>query len=535
MSVPVYRVTAVFLDGTVPTDGTQPLLPIPQDLSWPKWSDGRVLITAIGQNGAAFSLSGGAFIFTVKARPTDTDPIISREATITVSAGGVDAAYVPIGSNDVGISTKSYGYTLEFIDVNGKIWEPIPLGTFAVEPSDYTPGQNVTVPSSQQPLAQGIQGSPGGVLWSLTKTWATVYAEFVAQGAFGDIWVESDPTFAPRQIPAGNYNLVKANFNGLANGLDEGPIIEFLSGATIDTGGSAALRGYYVSFRFHGKLSTDGVDLYLQLRYALLERATGYAGAAFAAIPSANANLFEGSAFINNDSGIVPIKGHIDFANNATALIGLSDSSLCKGVFSGTATNLVFIGARGQDAIQSLRLSGVYVSPFLPFLAGAPPYVLPPFATVDLPTMPDPVLVGSVAWDLTTGQPKISDGINWNQITTETAIGSEPIAAMEAIKKSATASRYARWLKTDNPNLFIGVAVTICGGAGQLFAAQFLNGALAVMLSDGTGTIAAWAACVLSDTVNAHIKQGLVTDAGFIGFNAGPLVAATLDAQVIVR
>ncbi len=157
----LYEITAVFLDGELPTDGSEPLIPETQNLAIAQWADEDIYINAFGQDGAAFAISGGAFVMSVKETPASTALVISREATITVSAGGSRCAYVPIGSNDVGITPKGYCYSLVFIDSAGKIWAPVLLSTFAVTPNDYTPGDDVTVPSSQQPLAQGPIGPTG--------------------------------------------------------------------------------------------------------------------------------------------------------------------------------------------------------------------------------------------------------------------------------------------------------------------------------------------------------------------------------------
>lgn len=184
-------IVAVFRDGTEPDEG-EPLIPYVQNIGWAQWADGNIYLDAVGQDGAAFDITGGAFIFTVKARPTDTDAVISREATILAPGGGSDAAYLPIGSEDVGVSAKSYGYNLIFVDADGKIWSVVPLSTFAVEPSDYIPGQAVTVPVSQDPLAQGPPG-------------ANTFRYTVSQPTDGDDFTVSIPAGA--QVGSSSYGV----------------------------------------------------------------------------------------------------------------------------------------------------------------------------------------------------------------------------------------------------------------------------------------------------------------------------------------
>jgi hypothetical protein len=160
----IVPIVAVFEDGTVPADGSEPLMPSAQDVDVPQWTDARLSITALSSASTAddpvpYSISGGAFIFTAKNRPQDIVATISHEGVITDGPNGL--AYVDIGSVDVGIAAKSYVWNLVFIDSSGKIWPTTWGGTFAVTPSQYIPGQDVTVPESQQPLAQGPQGEPG--------------------------------------------------------------------------------------------------------------------------------------------------------------------------------------------------------------------------------------------------------------------------------------------------------------------------------------------------------------------------------------
>jgi hypothetical protein len=183
---------AVMQDGTTPADADDPtLLPYGQDVTWTQWADGRVDVTCVGQDGVAFDITGGALILSVRIRPGDAAAIISREATIVSAEDGT--AYFPIGSDDVGITARTYGYTVTYIDSDGKIWPVVPLSVWCIEPSDYVPGDAVTVPTSQDPLAQGPQGEagpvgPGNLTVTAVKT--TTYT-----AAAGEL-VLCDPTSA---------------------------------------------------------------------------------------------------------------------------------------------------------------------------------------------------------------------------------------------------------------------------------------------------------------------------------------------------
>lgn len=149
---------AVFQDGSVPADDSAPLAPYAQGIAIPQWTDCRIDVTCLASESTEdepvpFDISGGALLMSVKARPTDTEPVMSFEATIDDGPEGL--AHFVIGSVDSGITAKSYGYVVVFIDSDGYIWPVVAEGTFAVTPSEYIPGQEVTVPESQEPLAQG--------------------------------------------------------------------------------------------------------------------------------------------------------------------------------------------------------------------------------------------------------------------------------------------------------------------------------------------------------------------------------------------
>lgn len=117
--------------------------------------------------------------------------------------------------------------------------------------------------------------------------------------------------------------------------------------------------------------------------------------------------------------------------------------------------------------------------------------------------------------------------------TPETVTGNAAIDQFAIIKSSmAVAGRYEMLLASDSPSLMEGVAMTACGGAGQTFSAQFVEGTVTTMLSDGTATIGVGATVAPSTTVAGRVKAGGVS---VVGSNVGPAVAATLNALVQVR
>lgn len=151
----IIPVRAVFEDGTVPDEG-EPLKITAFNLSLPQWTDAQLDIESVGSNGAAFDITGGAFIFTARTRNEAVPAIISHEGDIVDGPAG--SATLDIGSVDTGIAVQNLPWNLAFVDAAGKVWATTAQGTCAIVPSQYVPGQTVTVPESQQPLAQGPAG-----------------------------------------------------------------------------------------------------------------------------------------------------------------------------------------------------------------------------------------------------------------------------------------------------------------------------------------------------------------------------------------
>ncbi len=209
-----YPITAVFLDGTTPSDGSEPLLPFAQDLEVPRWTDGRLSVTCVGGNGSAYNITGGALIFTARTRNQAAPPVISREGVITSGSGGL--AYVDIGSVDVGIDVQTLAWSLAFVDSDGKVWASTAQGSFAVTAAEYVPGQDVTVPESQQPLAQGPAG-------------ANTFRYTVSQPTDGADFTVAIPAAA--QVGSANYGVNVTTASEAALAVFGAPIAERTSSA----------------------------------------------------------------------------------------------------------------------------------------------------------------------------------------------------------------------------------------------------------------------------------------------------------------
>lgn len=146
------------------------------------YDDGYIQLATLDGYGMPYDTSAGTLILTVNQQYSST-PIISREGVPT----GSNTAYFIIGSGDTA-SAGVYNYDIVYIDPLGNVSHLIQVSPFNILQSQYTLGNDVSVPSSQQPLAQGPPGIPqltGVSAGSYTSTNLTV-------DAYGRITTASD-------------------------------------------------------------------------------------------------------------------------------------------------------------------------------------------------------------------------------------------------------------------------------------------------------------------------------------------------------
>ncbi len=222
--------------------------------------------------------------------------------------------------------------------------------------------------------------------------------------------------------------------------------------------------------------------------------------------------------------------GSIDSAEGGIAIVVINDGDTVD-VAPDAYVLSVYVND-GTNDWQPLPLSPVYIvqSASLPGASATPPGPAMLLIGVPVPTQEDidnQRVLSPTVLDPTT--------LEWVNRGVENAVGAGAIPAGALIKASATVGRYALWLRTDSPLLIVGAAVTACSGVGATFTAQFSSGTVATLLSDGAATIAAGAPVVASGATDGRVKAGLVSDEGFLGFNVGALVAASVDAHVSVR
>jgi hypothetical protein len=138
----------IFLDGTSPAGNSPRLQWERLDISLPEGEDLTIDVSAVGQNGTAYSLVGGsAPVIAIKASPADTSPI-----TPAIGATNINAA---AGTFDLvvarGLVPKgAYFWDGYFLDAGNKSWRGMLTSPYLVTDGSSDVGGPFTTPG---PLA----------------------------------------------------------------------------------------------------------------------------------------------------------------------------------------------------------------------------------------------------------------------------------------------------------------------------------------------------------------------------------------------
>lgn len=115
--------------------------------------NGDVVIHVEDSSGDPKDLTGGTLILTVcQANAFSNNLVFARQAVLTDKTNG--DGYFMVGTPDTIAMSPSTNYTYDvvYIDGYGNQAHVIQVSQFSVLRSNYIPGQNISVPSQQQPL-----------------------------------------------------------------------------------------------------------------------------------------------------------------------------------------------------------------------------------------------------------------------------------------------------------------------------------------------------------------------------------------------
>lgn len=151
----------------VAKDGDSPRKsPIVQPFSIPAGESGTIGLIVYHADGTAFDLTSCQLLLAVNGTT------ISRQGTITTPASLGLASFPLVIADTLNMRPADYTFDVWLTDANGNRWQVVPASKWTVLPFQGQPGQAVTVPSTQQPLALG----PPGVNWRGTYNSGTAYA-----------------------------------------------------------------------------------------------------------------------------------------------------------------------------------------------------------------------------------------------------------------------------------------------------------------------------------------------------------------------
>jgi hypothetical protein len=120
---------------------------------------GRIDIAVKHANGAAYDLGGAQLLLTVERAGA---VIISRQATIDSAAAG--AGHFPLVVADTLAHAGACSFDVWLTAPDGSRYQVVRIGKWNITPSEGQPGQIVTVPAEQEPLALGPAGAAGTTL-----------------------------------------------------------------------------------------------------------------------------------------------------------------------------------------------------------------------------------------------------------------------------------------------------------------------------------------------------------------------------------
>lgn len=341
MSAATWQLQGVALTGAIPAPDF-PAAPYEQPISMARGTDGSVEITVYGPDGQAADITGGALVLGMKNRPTDAEPLVSREGVIV--SGPAGTARFPVTGADtlesgLFVGPCSYDVWLFLPDFG---WQQVvPASLLQVLPINYLPGGNVTPGEPTPPLAQGPQGPQGE---------QGIPGPAPAGGAEGDFIVQDsggDPQWATL----------------LSNMIDwSTPILDYVYAYGIDRPGSTLLLGTQTEAIYLGAVSgsttltvwatiAEGLtfqitsDHVIQVEDSINNTNPGLPGGALTVRSANGGNASDSPSVPGAISGVMAVMSGTGGAGNATHASGASANLILKTGSAGTAD-----GGPGNDS-----------------------------------------------------------------------------------------------------------------------------------------------------------------------------------------
>lgn len=202
---------AVFKDGSTPIRSRPAIQPI----ALAQYTAGHILIECVNSDGSPHSLAYDTLLLGVRLHPTDaTSAILVQASNLDTDPDGEPADnwarcdLVP--GHWIEVPPRLYGCEVVALiggDPDDRL-SVVPHSQWKVTPADVHPGDDISVPDSQQPLAQGPAGAQGPQ---------------GPQGPKGETFPDDTPTNGTFELVLFNgefrtrqHERVVATFNGLS-------------------------------------------------------------------------------------------------------------------------------------------------------------------------------------------------------------------------------------------------------------------------------------------------------------------------------
>jgi hypothetical protein len=130
----IVTLSGVMVDGTVPLSGTDPSVPMVQNISWPEAEDGVIKVIVVNSAGAPVDIStGDEILLTVRRRISDAAPLVEIEGDLDAEDaedGVATFTLEPTDTQDAPLAT--YVYDVQFVDQEGLRWQVVPASAFRI-------------------------------------------------------------------------------------------------------------------------------------------------------------------------------------------------------------------------------------------------------------------------------------------------------------------------------------------------------------------------------------------------------------------
>lgn len=150
----ILSLAGIFVDGSTPSSGLDPLQPSQQDIDWPEAEAGDVQILVSRQDDTPLDLTGGTLLLSVRRRPGDQAALFVRQAQVLDPDEGL-ASFAVVAADTLGKPLATYRYDVAYVDPDGGRHQVVPVSDFRLREIAGRPDDTVTVPVVEEPLALG--------------------------------------------------------------------------------------------------------------------------------------------------------------------------------------------------------------------------------------------------------------------------------------------------------------------------------------------------------------------------------------------